>query len=178
MERQRAWPLVFTGRIDVRRLGFSARVIIRSRILAEESESDIWLDGAQPGSFATSCPNLASAPEALATLLRDILSALADGVNDFSSFKASVHEFFGEVDEPVNAIWMGLWQASREGRLDSGPVDHLDRVQGDATSATVEVKELTPVLVSSSDEPQHTNTEPQKPFELQELQEPQLAKAA
>ena len=59
----RSWPLVFTYRGVVKGSGFSALVDVTSRVLAEERETDVWLDGAQPGGFAVACADLKAATQ-------------------------------------------------------------------------------------------------------------------
>ena len=145
----RAWPLVFTYHGVIKGAGFSALVNIVSRVLAEERESDMWLDGAQPGGFAVKCDDLGSAHKSLRNEFHDILRDLADEADDFDAFEDALHRFYDDIDNEVHALWIELWRASQSGKLDCGPADDMPRLRGEDTRAKVEVLELKPAAASA-----------------------------
>lgn len=135
----RAWPLVFTYHGVIKGAGFSALVNIVSRVLAEERESDVWLDGAQPGGFAVKCDDLGSARKALRNEFHDILRDLADEADDFDAFEDALQRFCDDIDDKVHALWNERWRASQCGQLDCGPADHMPRLRGGDTRTKVDV---------------------------------------
>lgn len=146
----RAWPLVFTYHGVIKGAGFSALVNIVSRVLAEERESDMWLDGAQPGGFAVKCDDLGSARKVLRNEFHDILRDLADEADDFDAFEEALQRFYDDIDNKVHALWSERWRASQCGQLDCGPADHMPRLRGEDTRTKVDVLELQPAAVGAS----------------------------
>lgn len=140
---ERVWPLVFSYRGLVSGSGFSAIVDAVCRVLAEEQDSGgIWMNGAEPGGFASGGDDIDSAHVALSKMFRDILIDAAEEADSFDAFRGEMNRFFEDIDRGVNKAWIKAWEDNRKGTLDCEPLQLMIRATGDENRPKVKIERI------------------------------------
>lgn len=133
----KSYPIVFSFRDLIAGNGFVVGVEIDGRaLLVEESSSDVWLYGVQPGGVAGGD---ATREVALMEFKRNYLSVLFDmaaEADSFESFEKDMRQFFFDENSPNAQEWA---QALARVRAESVSLDDMESVNADERPPRIEV---------------------------------------
>ena len=111
-------PLLFTYNDRVVGMGFTAGVTSYGRVLAVESEGEVWIYGVEPGGIAGSGSDPKEGLEDFRQNFTNVLRDFASEARSFGDFEAAVQAFFSDVNKPNEQDWLSAVEAVRAGRLD------------------------------------------------------------
>ncbi|HKH44114.1 MAG TPA: hypothetical protein VKM72_05555 [Thermoanaerobaculia bacterium] len=130
MER---YPILFGRRELIEGNGFIAGVEIAGRALMSNEDGEYWVEGVNPGGFASKGAGPGEALAAFCVEFRLVLFDIAMDAADFSAFKAEVEKFFHATNQVALQEWEAAVTEVREGKitaewLDKRPADSPLRV--------------------------------------------------
>jgi hypothetical protein len=136
------FPILFARRELVEGNGFVAGVDVRGRaLMTQESETEFWLEGVNPGGFAAQGSNSAEALSAFSEQFRSVLYDIAASCSSFEDFRREVVMFFEETSPTVLGEWEAAVAEVRAGRV---AADWLpNKKAANASSLGITVDEIT-----------------------------------
>ncbi len=103
MER---YPILFGRRELIAGNGFIAGVEVAGRALLSQDDGEYWVEGINPGGFASKGAGPGEALAAFCEEFRLVLFDIAVDATDFANFKAEVEKFF----QATNQIALQEWE--------------------------------------------------------------------
>ncbi len=112
------YPILFSRRDLVRNGHFTAGVIVAGRILVTGEDGEFWAEAVSPGGFAERGDSVPSALGALSKSYYEVLLDIAEGEEDFASFKAAAERFFFDTNMTALREWEEAVLQVRAGEVD------------------------------------------------------------
>ncbi|MES1241494.1 MAG: hypothetical protein ABUT39_07735 [Acidobacteriota bacterium] len=133
-----SYPLLFGLRELVEGNGFIARVAVSGRALLSEEDGEAWLEGINPGGFATKGQSPSEALAEFCSAFRAILFDIASDTRSFKDFQDEVESFFNETNESALRDWQ---EAVERVRAEQIEVEWLKKKPAE-TKLGIEVTEV------------------------------------
>ena len=101
------WPLLFSYRMVTGYQGTPIKIELSGRATAHVNQEDgtVWIDGVNPGSFASFGNDMENAERDLRETLTGIFSDIAADSNDFPDFENQARDFLFSTDDDTVAEW-------------------------------------------------------------------------
>jgi hypothetical protein len=113
------YPILFSRRDRVRTEHFTAGIFVAGRILVtSEDDGVFWAEAVSPGGVAEKGDSVSSALSALCKSYYEVLLDIAEGEEDFASFKAAAERFFFDTNTTALREWEEAVLQVRAGEVD------------------------------------------------------------
>jgi predicted RNase H-like HicB family nuclease len=112
------YPVLFSRRDRVRTERFTAGIFVAGRILVTSEDGEFWAEAVSPGGIAERGDSVSNALGALCKSYYEVLLDIAEGEDDFGSFKAAAERFFFDTNTTALRDWEEAVLQVRAGEVD------------------------------------------------------------